>query len=621
MSSIFSRFVEIDLVDKRVTDFKVSPDYIRDYIGGASLAARLYLDIADPGVDPLSADNPLFVMCGPMGGTNFPGSSRFVMCAKSPLTGIWGESSSGGSLGAYLKKAGIDGLVIRGKAVAPCYLFIDDGKIDILDAADLWGLETYSAIDHLREIHAGEKKVSVASIGPAGENGVKFASVCNDKAHHVGRTGMGAVMGQKNMKALVVRGSGKVPLADEAGYKQARKNTLETAKESMITMSFNQVGTAAAMEMGMMTGDVPIKNWSVGLDDTIPEAIGGSVMVETIVKKRKACFACPIACKPEVVIESQKYVMDRGPGPEYETCGTFGSMLMNLDLAGLSKANERCNQLGMDTISCGATIAFIMEAYEKGLLTQEKLDGLDLSWGNIDATIELLDNIAYRRGFGDKAAEGSADLAANLGNGADEFLVTVKGLELPMHDPRGFHGMGLAYMMSTRGACHLQHSCQAVEQGMVAWDDAGLEEDYEGPSSDGKAEMVFITENIGQMANTLCTCHFVHWAIGMENLIDGFNAVTGLGYNLDAFMKAGARAWVLKRSIGNLMGITAEDDRLPARVLTPLEDGGSEGTIPDMSLLKREYYQLRGLNENGIPSAELLDSLDLGFLKERLQAV
>ncbi|MFH2129962.1 MAG: aldehyde ferredoxin oxidoreductase family protein [bacterium] len=618
MTGNLTRFVEVNMTSRKISDFAVSPDYIRDYIGGASLAARLFLDIADPALDPLSEANPLFIMAGPMAGTSFPGSSRFVMCAKSPLTGIWGESASGGSLGADLKKAGIDGLIVTGSADSPVYLFIDDGKIEILSAADLWGMETYPVIDMLRERHAGTKKVSVAAIGPAGENLVKYASVCNDKAHHLGRTGMGAVMGSRNLKAIVVRGTGKVPLADEKQYKGVRHNTLATSRDSMVSMSFNQVGTAAAMEMGLMTGDVPIKNWSVGLDDDIGEAIGGSTIAETIVKKRKACFACPIACKPEVVVDHQKYQVNQGPGPEYETCGTFGSMLMNLNLAGLSKANERCNQLGLDTISCGATIAFIMEAVEKGILTKDDLDGLNMTWGNIDDTLKMVEKIAYRKGFGDRAAEGSRSLAANLPEAASEFLVTVKGLELPMHDPRGYHGMGLAYMMSTRGACHLQHSCQAVEQGLVAWDEAGLKEDYEGPSSAGKAEMVFITENIGQLANTLCTCHFVHWAIGMDNLIDGFNAVTGQKYDLTAFMEAGARAWVLKRSIGNLMGVTSADDTLPVRVMTPLAEGGSEGTIPDVALMKKEYYALRGLDEKGFPKPAILDSLKLGFLKDKL---
>jgi aldehyde:ferredoxin oxidoreductase len=293
-------------------------------------------------------------------------------------------------------------------------------------------------------------------------------------------------------------------------------------------------------------------------------------------------------------------------------------MLMNLNLKAIAKANDLCNRMGLDSISCGATIAFIIEAHEKGLLSETDMDGLSLTWGNIDAVIQLIEKIAYRKGFGDRAAEGSLSIANSLPEEARDFLVEVKGLELPMHDPRAFHGMGLAYMMSTRGACHLQHSCQAVEQGMVAWDEAGLEEDYLGTESEGKAKMVYISENIGQLANALCICHFAHWAVGMENLIDGFNSVTGLKLDLPELMRIGQRAWVLKRSIGNLMGVRSADDRLPSRVLTPLDDGGSEGTIPDEKLMKTEYYQIRGLNEHGIPNPDVLESLNLGFLKERL---
>lgn len=618
MSGVFGKMLEIDVTKKQVNEININPEYITDYIGGASLAARIFLDIAAPGIDSLSSENPLFIMSGPMVGTNFPGTSRFVMCAKSPQTNIWGESSSGGSFGAVLKKSGIDGLLIRGKAAKPITLFIENGKVSFNDAGELWGADTFETIDRLKEKFSGESKVSVLSIGPAGENLVKYAAVCNDKAHYLGRTGMGTVMGSKNLKAIAIRGTHQVPLKNEVEYKAVRKKTLETIKESMITISFHALGTAAAMEMGMMTGDVPIKNWKVGLNDDMSNEIGGSIMAETIVKKRKACFACPIACKPHVVVEDEKYGIKPGPGPEYETCATFGSMLMNLNIKAISKANDLCNRMGLDSISCGATISFIMEAYERGLLNREDTDGLDLRWGKIDAAIQLIEKIAYREGFGDRAAEGSLSLANSLPEEAKEFLVEVKGLELPMHDPRAFHGMGLAYMMSTRGACHLQHSCQAVEQGLVAWDNVGLEEDYVGIKSEGKAKMVFISENIGQMANTLCICHFAHWAVGMDNLVDGFNAVTGLNYDLTQIMEAGNRAWVLKRSICNLMGVTHADDRLPIRVLTPLDGGGSEGTVPDEKLMTDEYYQLRGLNERGIPRPEILESLNLGFLKDRL---
>lgn len=619
MPGPYGKFLEINLETRVIKPFEIKPEYTRDFVGGASLAARLFLDIADPLVDPLGANNPLLIMNGPLAGTNFPGSSRFVVCGKSPLTGIWGESASGGSFGADLKKAGMGGLIISGVAAGPMYLFIDDGRVEIMDAQEFWGKETFEVVDTLKKRHGGDGSASVITIGPAGEHLVKYAAICNDKAHYLGRTGMGAVMGSKNLKAVVVKGTRKVPLADGDAYKTARKNTLQTSRESMIATSFSQIGTAAAVEMGLLTGDLPIKNWTVGLDDDISEAIGGAIINETILKKHKACFACPVACKPEILSEDDTYPVEQGPGPEYETVGTFGSMQMNLNLKGLSKANDRCNRLGLDTISCGATIAFIMEAFEKGLLQSGDMDGLDITWGNIDDSLALIEKIAVRQGFGDRAAEGSAALALSLPAEALDFMVTTKKLELPMHDPRGFHGMGLAYMMSPRGGCHLQHSCQAVEQGMVDWEEAGLKDDYEGPASEGKAEMVFITENIGQMANTACFCHFVHWAIGLQNLLDGFNAVTGLDCDLEAFMKIGQRAWVLKRAIGNLMGVTRADDVLPKRVLTPLAEGGSMGTVPDVDLMRTEYYSLRGLDEKGVPLPEVLDKLNLGFLKEKLQ--
>jgi aldehyde:ferredoxin oxidoreductase len=325
-----------------------------------------------------------------------------------------------------------------------------------------------------------------------------------------------------------------------------------------------------------------------------------------------------VACKPVVKVDDPKYFVPEGPGPEYETCGTFGTMIMNDNLNALAKVNDLVNRLGLDSISCGATIAFIIEAYENGIIKKSDIDGLEMTWGNIDAVIEMTKKIANRDGFGDLAAEGSRALAEKLGDAAMDFVVEVKGLELPMHDPRAFHGMGLAYMNSNRGACHLQHSDQAVEQGMVSWNEVGLLDDYPGPDSTGKAEVVYITENIGQMANAVCICHFVHWCMGLQNLIDGLNAVTGRNLNLEEFMAAGRRAWIIKRGINNLMGVTSADDRLPKRILTPLADGAAAGSVPDIELMKSEYYEIRGLAENGFPTGEALDMLDLGFLKEIL---
>jgi aldehyde:ferredoxin oxidoreductase len=408
-----------------------------------------------------------------------------------------------------------------------------------------------------------------------------------------------------------------VPIAREEAFNETRKAALQTIKDSMMADSFRQLGTAAAMDMGMMTGDVPLKNWSLGVDYEMADALGGPSLVEKMLKGRAACYACPIGCKPVVEVHVPPYEVKKGPGPEYETCATFGTMIMNDNLYAVARANEECNRLGLDTISCGATIAFIMEAFEKGLLTGNDLDGLEMHWGRIDSALTLIERIAYRKGFGDQAAEGSRALAARLGGEAEAFLVAIKGLELPMHDPRGFHGMALAYMNSNRGACHLQHSVQAVEQGVVVWPEAGLQEDYTAQESGGKAEMVYHSENLGQMANTVCVCHFVQWTMGLTNLLNGFNAVTGYDFDFREFMEAGRRSWVLKRALNNAMGVTAADDRLPKRILTPLAEGGAAGSFPDESLLKSDYYRIRGLDDKGFPTNETLNELGLSFVSSR----
>jgi aldehyde:ferredoxin oxidoreductase len=619
MSGYHNRLLEIDLNFKHAAVKQIEPDRFQKYIGGSSLAARLFLETGATRLAPLAPESPLFIMTGPMTGTTFPGASRFVMCACSPLTRIWGESASGGAFGAELKNAGFDGIVINGRADKPVYLFIDDAAVSIENADSLWGRDTYQTIDRLKETHAGKRSVKVLTIGPAGENLVKFAAVSNDKAHYLGRTGMGAVMGSKHLKAVVVRGTGRTPIADVQAFDAAKSESLSTIKDSMVSDSLHALGTAAAMDMGVMTGDVPIKNWSVGVDYDLAGAIGGPAISEKILTGRKFCYACPIGCKPVISVDTPSYRLEKVPGPEYETCASFGSMLMNDDLYALAQANDQCNRLGIDTISCGATIAFIMEAYAKNLLSRDDLDGLDMSWGNIAAVMNLVDKIAYRNGFGDRAAEGSQVLAESIGEPAMAFLVTVKRLELPMHDPRAFHGLGLAYMNANRGACHLQHAVQPIEQGMVCWPEAGLEEDYPATESRDKGKMVVLSENIGQVVNAACICHFVHWAMGMSPLIKGLSAVTGFDLDMRSFMQMGERAWVLKRAVNNMMGITGRDDRLPQRILTPLTEGGAEGSVPDEVLLKKEYAEIRGLDEWGRPLPEVLERLGLEFLIPMLE--
>lgn len=618
MSGNLNRLLAIDLGSGQMEIRNLPPEEFQTYIGGSTLAAKLFFEARGHEINPLSPESPLLMTTGPLVGTNFPGSSRFSLCARSPLTGIWGESACGGFFGAELKKAGFDGVLVSGKASKPSYILIKDGQAIISDAADLWGQDTYATVDTLKKRHTGKGSARVLSIGPAGENLVKYAAVCHDKAHYFGRTGMGAVMGSKNLKALVAIGSDKVPIADVAKYQTVRKAALATIKESMISASMHDLGTAAAMDMGMLTGDVPIKNWSLGGAEEMAAAIGGPAIHEKILKGRKACYACPIGCKPVVQVETPGYTVAKGPGPEYETCAVFGTMIMNANLDAIAHINSLCNRLGLDTITCGATVAFIMECFEKHLLSREDLDGLELDWGNVESVIALVKKIAAREGFGNRAAEGSLALARDIGAAAVDLTVTVKGLEAPMHDPRAFHGLGLAYMNSNRGACHLQHIVQSIEQGMISWPEIGLEEDYVSMESQGKARMVYICENAGQLTNAVSVCHFVHWAMGMDHLLEGFNAVTGYDFDMEKFIKAGERAWVLKRALNNLMGISAAADSLPKRILTPLTEGAAAGSIPDEALMRKAYYQIRGLDEKGVPTPELMKALGLGWLQEKL---
>jgi aldehyde:ferredoxin oxidoreductase len=319
-----------------------------------------------------------------------------------------------------------------------------------------------------------------------------------------------------------------------------------------------------------------------------------------------------------VEVKEGPYRMAEGPGPEYETCGTFGTMLGNADLAGIIMANESCNRLGVDTITAGATIAFAMDCFEKGVITKSDTDGINLCFGNIDAAIEMVKKIASRTGLGEVLALGSARAARRIGKGAEGYAITVKGLEVPMHDPRGSHGLGLAYMMSNIGASHMQHVNDPVERGITSYPEVGMNDFYQGQTSEGKAMLVKLTEDIGQPLQSMCLCQFIAWGINTDDMADMVRVVTGFDFNRNELLACGARSWLIKRAINNLMGVRACDDRLPKRILTPLEDGMAAGSTPDEALMKSEYYKLRGLNEDGIPTREALEAADLPEVASRL---
>ncbi len=619
MGTQSGKLLEVDLSSGKISTRTLDDEVLRDYVGGSGMAAKLFVDDGVPAdCDPLGPENNLYILTGPLTGSGLPATPRFSVAAKSPLTGIWGEANSGGYFGPALKFAGWDGIVVRGQSKKPVMLIIEDQKAELQDASDLWGKDTYETADALAQKYEGKPAVRTVSIGPAGENLVKFAAVCDGKHDYAGRTGLGAVMGSKKLKAIAVRGTGKLTPADKDAFSEVRKAVTEKVNEGMFTMALKSMGTNAGMVMGMTMGDVPTKNWIVGEDMECANELSSIVMNEKYLTKASACYGCPIGCKRNVKVDEGPYKMEPGAGPEYETMASFGTMCMICDQAAVSKINELCNRLGLDTISCGCTIAFAIECYESGLLTDADTGGLKLNWGSADAVIELIGKIARRDGMGDLLAEGSRAAAKKIGKGAADLAVEVKGLEAPMHDPRAFHGLGLAYAMSVRGACHLSHLDLFAEQGGVSMPEAGIEGGYIGQSSEGKGKLVWVTENLAALLQSTGMCYFGAASLDFHDMTKMLNTAAGRDYTVEDLLRIGERLWLLKRSISNMMGVTVEDDRLPRKILTPTEQGGAAGSVPDIESMMKEYYEIRGLDMRGVPKKDKLAAVGLGDIAKKL---
>ncbi|MFC1654277.1 aldehyde ferredoxin oxidoreductase family protein [Myxococcota bacterium] len=622
MNGLTGTILEVDLTAGSIVKGSIPEKLWKDYIGGAGVAARLFFENVDPGVDPLSPDNPLYIITGPLAGSNIPGTSRFAVCAKSPLTGIWGDSTCGGNFAPELKAAGYDAIIIKGASKKPVSLVINDADVRLEDASSLWGKCTYDTVDALKlgtgNLEPGTKPPKVVCIGQGGENLVKYAAVCNDKHDFAGRCGMGAVMGSKKLKAITCRGTGKINIADQPALDTLRKKIYAQISESVPAQSLKEMGTDATMDLGMMTGDVPIKNFRVGEALEISAEIGGPAMTEKHLVKPFACTSCPIASKRVMKVEEGPYQTGPTPGPEYETCASFGSMCLMDDGAALIEMNTWCNRYGLDTITAGSTIAFIMDCYDQGIINRDDLDGIELTWGNAEAILQLLHKIGKREGVGDLLAEGSREAAKRIGKGAADLTAEVKGLEIPMHDPRGWHGLGLAYMTSNRGACHNAHLVHPIEQGMKTWMDLGFSDNYDGQTDAGKGELVKKAEDFGVPCNSIPLCVFDMWTMESHDPIDALNAVAGWTLTLDDYLMIGARTWLLKRSLINMMGITSKDDRLPKKVLEPLPDGGAANSTPDHERLRNDYYAARGLDEKGYPTRETLAQAGLSDVAQKL---
>lgn len=579
----WGRVLKVDLSSGGFEDTAVEPGAYRRFLGGSGLAAHLFVELKGYSAEPLSPANPLIIMNGPLSGTSLPGSSRLEVCARSPLTGIWGEASMGGGVSAALKRTGYDGIVIVGASEIPVYLNVTDGEVELGDASHLWTLDIFETERTLKR-DAG--RVEVMCIGPAGENLVLYASVVTDQGSLAGRCGMGAVMGSKKLKAIVLGGKSRAAVADEDAFKEARAAALDAIKKSVFAEGLSLFGTAGGVELSAAIGDVPFKNWRQARWPEGAESLSGVKLAETILTKRRTCYACPIACKRVVEIPGGEYRMAEGPGPEYEGLNALGSLLKIDDLNAVVKANALCDAYGMDCISTGGTIAYATEAFEKGLITGRDTDGITLGWNHPGALIELIEKTARREGFGDALADGCRAMASRYGG--SEYAIEVKGMECPMHDPRALWSMALGYATSIRGGCHNRDTNLGLEMGMDDLEEVGLER-TKPHSAEGKAVMTVYSQDIASVLDSAVMCVFAWKGMGSTVAIvrDMINAVTGYGLSDNDLLETGKRIWCLKRVIGSLCGTTRTDDRVPERIITPHEEGEGSDLLKALNPLIR----------------------------------
>ncbi|HOT92491.1 MAG TPA: aldehyde ferredoxin oxidoreductase family protein [Anaerolineae bacterium] len=593
MHGYMGKILRVDLTAGTVWNEPLNEAYAREYVGGSGLAARYACDMVTAETDPLGPENPLIFMTGPLVGTAMPSAGRYSVGALSPATGLWGEANSGGFFGPELRFAGYDGIIITGKSDCPVWLSIIEGEALLCEATDLWGLDSYATQKCIRSL-MGESRARVACIGPAGEHLAAMAAVMNDHGRAAARTGLGAVMGAKNLKAIGVRGRAKVPVANAQTLDALAKAIIAGVEDDMAAASIQMAGTAGYVDMALMYGDMPIRYYQQDAWDEA-SALSGVLMLDNYQNRTAACYRCPIACGRET--RAPSYGVDKVDGPEYETLGALGSLVMVADLEAVIYAGHLCNLYGLDTISAGATIALACELFERGLLTTADTGGLEIRYGDAAMVHRLLDMMAHREGFGAWLADGSYALAARLG--VPELAVTVNKLEVPMHDPRAFSAMAAIYALSPRGACHMQGDMYGVDTGQGPAYELGIVPGERFESSEEKGRIAARQQAWRTLYNALTLCQFQN--PGVERLLAALNAVTGWGLAVDDLLPLGKRILTLKRQLNLRRGLTRAAERLPDLLLQPL-DGGTEGNVPDLDALLAGAYAEYGWDmETGVP--------------------
>ncbi len=597
MKALNGVILRINLSTGDIKKESLDESFARNFLGGRGIASKILYDELPAGMDPLSPENKLIFAAGPLTGTSAPTGGRYMVVTKGPLNGTIASSNSGGFFGKEFKTAGYDLIIFEGKAEKPSYVWIKDDQVEIRDASHLWGKNTHETTDILMK-EVDDAKAKVACIGPAGEKLSKIACIINDKHRAAGRTGVGAVMGSKNLKAFVVRGTGKVELADPDKFREAQKASMGKIRENPTTsQGLPAYGTAVLVNVINENGLFPTRNFQTGVFEGATK-ISGETLADTYLTKNTHCFACPIGCGRATKINGRE-----GEGPEYEVAWSFGADCGVDDLKAIIEANYLCNELGLDGISAGATIAAAMELYELGYLPKEDLDGPELKFGNAEAIVEYTRKMGLREGFGDKLAEGSYRLAEAYGH--PELSMSVKKQELPAYDPRGAQGHGLEYATSNRGGCH-------VRGYMISPEILGAPEKIDPQTLEGKPTWVKTFQDLTAFIDASGLCLFSSFALGADEY--GALAAAATGWDIDGneVLKIGERIWNLERLFNLRDGFSKADDTLPERLLKePMPDGPNKGAVHRLGELLPEYYKVRGWDENGVPTEEKKKELGL----------
>jgi len=570
------------------------------FIGARGLGAKVLTDEVDPMVDALSPKNKLIFAPGPLSGTFAPSMGRYDVITKSPLTGAIAASNSGGSFGPEVKFAGYDMIIFEGKAKSPVYLWIRDDKVELRDASEYWGKDVPATTDALRAVTDEDAKV--ACIGPAGEKLSLIACIMNEMHRAAGRSGVGAVMGSKNLKAVVVRGTKPINVANPEAFEKAVLVARKKISEHPVGgTGLRAYGTDVLVNILNQVGALPTRNFR---DGYFPSAdkIGGESLAANQLVRPKGCFACIISCGRVTKVTNPKYAGE-GEGPEYEPAWGYGADCGIDNLDAIAKSNYICNELGLDAISTPTTIACAMDMFADGIITTKDTGGLEIRFGDPDIIVQLTRMMGIREGFGDQMADGSYRLAEKYGH--PEYSMSVKKQEMPAYDPRGVQGIGLNYATGNRGGCHVRGYTISPEV-------LGVPVKMEQHATEGKPGLVMTFQNLTAALDSTGACLFTTFGIGGDELAALLSAVTGIEYSTDDFMKAGDRIWNLERQWNLKVGMTAKDDTLPQRMLKdPIKTGPSKGEVSHLDKMLPEYYELRGWNAKGVPTPEKLKELEL----------